>query len=191
MKIVTFLGSPHKRGNTAKIIDWIAEEVTAQGHEFERIDIVNHAVHGCIGCYKCQEASDTLGCAFTDVDDGDMLWHKVIDADLALIATPLYAWSYTGQIKPFLDRGMALVKVVGREDRKSLIAGKPLGLVVTCFDEIKDNADLMEPLHQRYVDFTAAENAGVLIITGATVPDAMGEKEHKAAVEFARKLVGA
>ena len=49
MKIVTILGSPRKKGNTAKVLSMFEYKVQ-KDHEIERINITQDEVGGCIGC---------------------------------------------------------------------------------------------------------------------------------------------
>ena len=191
MRILALMGSPQKGGNTAVIVDWIGEEIRAQGHDFERIDIVDYEVRGCIGCYKCQDVADEPGCVFTEKDDGDKIWRKAIDSDVILMATPLYYWGHTAQLKAFIDRSFALVKNYGTAPRKSLLSGRRIGLVVTCMGPVEDNAEHMKDINKRLAGATQCVDAGTLCIAYTTGPGALGNEQRKAAVEFARKLVEA
>jgi multimeric flavodoxin WrbA len=55
MKIVSVLGSPRKKGNTARVLGWVEEELVAAGHEVDHLDIVDRTVNGCVECYTCQK----------------------------------------------------------------------------------------------------------------------------------------
>ena len=57
MKVMTILGSPRRNGNTAKVLGQF-ESMISNGHEVERIDIVDSNVKGCVGCYACQQKPD-------------------------------------------------------------------------------------------------------------------------------------
>ena len=52
MKVMTILGSPKKKGNTAKVLGWLEEELEAQGNQVSRINITDREVRGCLGCGK-------------------------------------------------------------------------------------------------------------------------------------------
>jgi len=54
MKIITILGSPRKKGNTAKVLSMFEGKVE-KNHEVERVNITQYKVGGCLGCYKCKE----------------------------------------------------------------------------------------------------------------------------------------
>jgi len=55
MKVTTILGSPRKKGNTAKVLSWFEDEMKAQGHEIDRINMADSEVKGCLGCGSCQK----------------------------------------------------------------------------------------------------------------------------------------
>jgi len=38
MKVITLLGSPRKRGNTATALGWFEEAMKAQGHNIDRVN---------------------------------------------------------------------------------------------------------------------------------------------------------
>ena len=61
MKIITILGSPKKKGNTATVLSMFEDKV-GKNHEVERININQYNVGGCLGCYKCQERKGEPGC---------------------------------------------------------------------------------------------------------------------------------
>jgi multimeric flavodoxin WrbA len=65
MKIITILGSPRAKGNTAKVLSMFEDNVGAK-HDIERINIARYKVGGCLGCYKCKEIKDEPGCVQKD-----------------------------------------------------------------------------------------------------------------------------
>ena len=58
--------------------------------------------------------------------------NALVDCDGHIIATPLYAWTYSGLMKTFLDRFISLVTGFTSDAHKSLIEGKRAALLVTC-----------------------------------------------------------
>jgi multimeric flavodoxin WrbA len=75
MKIITILGSPRKKGNTAKVFS-IFEDKVEKKHEVERININQYKVGGCLECYKCKEKKDEPGCV--QKDDALTIFEKMI-----------------------------------------------------------------------------------------------------------------
>ena len=49
MKILTILGSPRRKGNTAAVLAKF-EEMAKGEHSVDRINIVDYDVRGCLGC---------------------------------------------------------------------------------------------------------------------------------------------
>jgi multimeric flavodoxin WrbA len=189
MKVVTYMGSPRKRGNTSAVLAWVEQELERLGHEVERVEIVDFEVRGCIGCYKCQDVPDEPGCVFKDEDDGDALWKKAIASDLILLATPLYCWGFTAQLKAFVDRSFAVVKNYGPVPRRSLLDGKKIALLVTAMGPVKGNVDRLRPVLDSFAGYTRTKVAGFLGIPGCTEPAALGKEIREAARVFARGLV--
>ena len=57
MNITTILGSPRKSGSTATVLGWVENELEANGHHIDRIDIMKCGIkNGCLGCYACNKA---------------------------------------------------------------------------------------------------------------------------------------
>ena len=87
MKIITILGSPRIKGNTAKVLSMFEDNVEKK-HEVERINTNQYKVGGCLGCYKCKEKESEPGCVQND--DALIIFEKMIQADAIVYASPLY-----------------------------------------------------------------------------------------------------
>jgi multimeric flavodoxin WrbA len=177
MKIVTVLGSPRKNGNTAKALENI-ENLLRNTHQVERIDIISQDVRGCLGCYQCQKNLSEPACVLDD-DVPDLL-QKLINADVILYSTPLYGHSYSAQMKSFLDRHVALFKVISGAEKslpemKSLIEGKHLALLVTCQGPEEDNADLIQKLFYRHNLAAKTKLVGSYTLPFCSTPDNTAE----------------
>ena len=129
-------GSPRKRGNTAKILEKLQEHLNGIA-EVEFCHLSDYKINGCLGCSACQKVLDKLGCV--QQDEAHSLLDKLVETDVILYGTPLYGHSYSGQLKVFMDRHVALFKFVAGADKAvdemeihSFIGGKPVGLLVSC-----------------------------------------------------------
>jgi multimeric flavodoxin WrbA len=184
MKILTILGSARKHGNTATVLAEF-ECLAARDHQVERINITDYRVNGCLGCNHCQKVFDEPGCA--QKDDGPVLLARILDADLVVYASPLYAWSFTAQLKALFDRLFCLVKW-DAQPVKSLIKDRRAALLVTCADAIENNADLIQVMFQREMDCAQCAVAGMYIVPHCTTPKEMGDKATRTAEEMAREI---
>jgi len=190
MKVVCLQSSPRTRGSTATVVGWIADELGGAGHEVEVIDMVARSVRACMACLACQRDPDELICAVED--DGGPILAAMAAADAVVYATPLYCWSFTGHLKPLLDRHLALV--TGFTDpaaHRSHLAGKRAGLVVTCGGPVGEgNTDLIGEQFGRLMGFLRTEAVAPLMIGGLMGPAALSDDHREQARAFARRLVG-
>jgi len=185
MKIITILGSPRKKGNTAAVLSIFENEVE-QDHEVERIHITQYKVGGCISCYKCKEKMGEPGCV--QKDDALAIFEKMIEADAMVYASPLYCWSFTSQIKPLIDRHFCLVKNDGTSEHNSLISGKPAALLVTCAGPIEGNCDAIQGIFAGLNDYLQLTPKGTFILPFCTTPDAIGEGGVELAGSLAKAI---
>lgn len=187
MRILVLLGSPRKRGNTATVLGWF-EELVAQEHDVEHINIVDYDLNGCHGCSACQKVLDAPACA---QKDGTMdLLERIMAADAIIYATPLYGWSYSAQMKMLIDRHFCLSKWDAPDAPLSLIAGKRAALLVTCADPVENNADLLPILFQRQMDCSHCDVVGIYVVPNCTTPDKLGEEARRVAKEMAQAISG-
>ena len=185
MKIITVLGSPRKKGNTAHVLSMFENQIE-KNHEVERINITQHEVGGCIGCFKCKENASEPGCV--QKDDALSIFDKMIRADAIVYASPLYCWSFTSQIKPLIDRHFCLVSGDGTKDHDSLINGKPAALLVTCAGPIEGNCDAIRSIFTGLSDYLKLKSKGHYILPFCTTPDAIGDEGAAVAAELAKAI---
>ncbi len=186
MKVLSLFGGPRKQGNTATVLGWIEEELRRDGHEIDRVDVADLSIGGCTGCWACAEVTNAPGCVIDD--DAQPILDKMTGADAILFASPLYAWGFAGQIKPFIDRCVCLVKDYGGPNYNSFIGGKRSGLIVTCGWGIENNADLIQGIYERITDFCQLVSVGEFIVPNCTEPDQLPEDIKNQAKAFAQKL---
>lgn len=107
MKILTLMGSPRRKSNTAAVLSAF-EQLADQTHTIEHIDVVIHNIKGCIGCDNCQKDVQHPACIHKD--DLNTLLEKVTAADVIVYAAPVYVWGFSAQMKALIDRHYCLVK---------------------------------------------------------------------------------
>ncbi len=187
MKIITILGSPRTKGNTAKVLSMFEDNI-GKNHEIERINITRYKVGGCLGCYKCKEKKDEPGCV--QKDDALTIFEKMIQADAIVYASPLYCWSFTSQMKPLIDRHFCLVSDAGTTDHDSLISGKPAALLVSCAGPIEGNCDAIQRIFAGFSKYLKLTAKGNFILPFCTTPDAIGDEGSELAANLATAIAG-
>lgn len=99
MKIIGINGSPKAKGNTRLALDTMGEVFAQEGIEFEVLHI-GHKLSPCSGCFRCAK---THTCTLPD-DGLNAMYEKLIQADGAVFASPVYFASVTSGMRCFMDR---------------------------------------------------------------------------------------
>ena len=186
MKIVAILGSPRKKGNTAKVLSMFKDKI-GEEHQVEIINISEYKVGGCLGCWKCKEKTDEPGCVQND--DAAVIFDKLIEADAIVYATPLYCWGFTAQIKPLIDRHFCLVTGYGTPEHKSLIGDKNAALLVTCEGPIEGNCDFIQGVFKGMCEYGRLVSKGNYILPHCSTPDAIGADGEELAGNLAKAII--
>lgn len=108
MKVVILHGSPRRKGNTAQLVERYMEGLN---HHEEPVDIsyydVSHmSIKGCTSCYACQSGKGNP-CAISD--DMHAIYDALVPADVLVMASPVFYYSITAQLKAALDRTFAII----------------------------------------------------------------------------------
>lgn len=99
MKVLILNGSPKPNGNTASALREIEKVFSAEGVEYETMEIGGMAIRGCIACGSC---SKTGKCVFDDAVN--VVAEKFRDADGLIAASPVYYASANATLIACLDR---------------------------------------------------------------------------------------
>lgn len=122
------MGSPRLHGNTAELAKPFIEELQAAGADIVYIPLAEKRIAPCRGCYACQNVSGEYGCV--QQDDMQEVAEKIIRSDGVVLATPIYSWYCTPEMKAVLDRCFGLNKAYGSA-KGSLCAGKNVAILAT------------------------------------------------------------
>lgn len=127
MKILAISSSPRKGGNSDVLCDQFLKGAQEAGHETEKVLLAEMNLSPCEGCYKCAKSKQCVH------EDGmDKLLQKLIDADITVLATPVYFYSMAAQMKIFIDRCLP---------RYREIVNKEFYFIVTAADPQHSAAD--------------------------------------------------
>ncbi len=187
MRIITLLGSARKKGNTATVIAWVKDQLNTMGHDMDIVHLSTKKIHGCLGCGKCKEEPEKIGCIRND--DAPEIFEKMIQSDGILFASPLYFWGFSAQIKALIDRSYSLVNQYHQPDHNSLIEGRRISLVVTGGGDYNNNAEPVFTGFERISNYYKTRNVGQLYIGPCTSPDKLTTDSKSRAIEFARNMI--
>lgn len=167
-KVLILSGSPRKGGNSDILCDEFAKGAAENGHEVEKICVAEKNIGYCRACYACKNSGI---CAIKD--DMAELLQKIIDADVLVLASPVYFYSIDAQLKAVIDRTVA---------RWLEVKNKEFYYIVTMADEATASADTTLACFRGYADCVdGAEEKGVIIAGGVyekgTVKDTPAMKQ--------------
>ena len=97
--ILIAVGSGISGANTDRLAEAFARGAVDAGHTVRKIFLGKGELKGCRGCGACQKGGR---CAIRDIMQEA---YPLFDAcDTLVLASPLYFWTLSGQIKTFFDR---------------------------------------------------------------------------------------
>ena len=118
-KVLILEGSPRPNGNSCILSNEFARGAEEAGCNVEKIQLSRKKLSGCLGCNACYRN----GGACVQKDDMEEIRAKMLEADAMVLASPVYFYSMTAQMKALIDRTYAFF---------SELKGKTFYFVVTC-----------------------------------------------------------
>ena len=103
--IVVLNGSPRKNGNTSALVQAFTEGAQSAGHTVTEFFLDKMDIHGCKGCFGGHSSRE---CPCVQRDDMAQIYPAVKESDVVVLATPLYYWNMSGQLRTAVDRLFAL-----------------------------------------------------------------------------------
>ncbi len=101
MKVLILQASPRAKGNTA----WMAEEykkaAEAAGHEVMLVNVSHKKIAGCLACEYCHNKGNG---ACTQKDDMQELYPLMAQAEVLVLAAPIYYFTLCAQIQAPIQR---------------------------------------------------------------------------------------
>ena len=128
MNILILMGSPRLHSNTAELCKHFMDELKVQNADVQYVELEKLTINPCKECYVCQDTPDVYGCA--QKDDMTEIAEKILWADAIILATPIFAWYCTAQMKAVLDRHYGFNKYYGSAEG-CLWEGKKVGIIAT------------------------------------------------------------
>jgi arsenate reductase len=193
MFVVGLMGSPRLQGNTGLLLDAFLGGAEREGATTLKVNVASKHIMPCQGCHFCSQQGF---CRIIDDDMGEM-YYLLRRADVVVLATPIFFYGPSAQLKAVIDRSQALwarryvMKVtdpkaptrqgfllaVGATKGKELFTGT--GLTARYF------FDAVSAHYEGFLGFRRIEEPGAI----AHHPSALVEAGAKGA-EFVRAMAG-
>lgn len=120
-KILIISSSPRKGGNSDLLCDEFIRGASEAGHKTEKVFLRDKNIHYCIGCGVC---NSTAKCVQSD--DMEQILESMVEADVIVLATPVYFYTMDAQLKTLIDRTVP---------RYTEMRNKELYYIMTAADE--------------------------------------------------------
>lgn len=148
MSRVTILSSSPRKGNSDILCNEFAKGAAEVGATVSRYWLPDYRIGYCKGCLACL---NTHRCV--QEDDAKAIIDSMAESDVICLATPVYFYNMSAQLKTLLDRTCAYV------DR---LHDKKFVLLLTCEDRDRDAFDEILTAFNGY--FRCLDNAETIAV---------------------------
>lgn len=174
-KIIVLNGSPRKNGNTSALVKAFREGAESAGHSVTEFWLEGMKINGCRGCCAGGKNPES---PCVQKDDMEQIYPAYKEADVVVLASPLYYWTISGQLKCAFDRLFAVAEcdpgyTNPRKESALLMAAEGNGFEETVY------------WYDRLMGHIGWKDCGKVLCGGVM---AVGDIEGKPELEEARKL---
>ena len=152
-KILIVSASPRKGGNSDLLCDEFMRGAMEAGHDVEKIRLSEKKINYCTGCCTCIGKQG----ACVQPDDMSGIFKTILDADVLVLASPVYFHAMNGQMKTFIDRTCPIYSMV--RDKEVFFIISPAGGNAVVESTAQSLRTFTDCLHN-------IEEKGVISITG-------------------------
>ena len=181
MKVVGIMGSPRMKGNTDLLLDEVLKGMRSEGAEVDKLVVDRLKISPCKEYNACLKSGN---CVIRD--DMDAIYPQLLEADVVVVASPMFFYGVTSQLKALIDRCQALWArryVLKQEPPDSGRRGAFVAVGATKGEKLFDGSILTV---KYFFQAIGVEYAGDLLIRGV---DQKGEiKDHPTALSDAFEL---
>ena len=178
--IVILNGSPRKTGNTAALVREFARGAREAGNTVTEFFLDGMDIHGCKGCFGGHSVRD---CPCVQKDDMNQIYPAVKESAVVVLASPLYYWNMSGQLRTAVDRLFAL-----EEGDVNLLRGNGRAAALLMAAEGHDFADVLG-YFDHLTEHLRWKNLGHVLAGGnGDVGDINGKPEIQAAYELGASI---
>ena len=153
MNILVLNGSPRPNGNTAAMVDAFVEGANENGHAITVVPVCQKKIAGCLACEYCHTKGEGQ---CVQKDDMQEVYPVLAEAEMIVLASPIYYHSLTGQLQCAVNRIYALDKP------KKL---KKAALILSSGDDKVYDGAIYE-YQNSFLNYLKLENMGIFTAHG-------------------------
>ena len=156
MRILVLNGSPRPNGNTKGMVEAFREGAVTAGHQVDVVDVCRLKIGGCLACEYCHTKGHG---SCVQKDDMQEVYALLKEAEMLVIASPIYYHGISGQLKCVIDRFYAAAYPVKPPHLKQV------AMILSSGDaNMYDGA--MFSYQGDFLDYLGLENMGVFTAHG-------------------------
>ena len=175
--IVILSGSPRLNGNTDILAAAFAEGAESAGKKVTLFRVADMHIAGCRNCNHCFDGKGVC----EQKDDAQIILDALKEADAYVLASPIYFFSLSAQIRLAIDRTYALLSVEMPAQKSALL--------ITCSADTLSTANGVVTSYQYMCSHSGRVDAGVIIATGLHEPGEIKSRpELKEAMALGRDI---
>ena len=110
MNILVLNGSPRAHGNTAAMVEAFSEGARDKGHTVHIVPVCQKKIAGCMACEYCRKKNSSHERQCVQQDDMQEVYPLLDEAEMIVLASPIYYHGFTGQLQCAINRIYALDK---------------------------------------------------------------------------------
>lgn len=178
-RILVLNGSPRKNGNTSALIDAFTGGAEQAGHMVSRFDLQQMAIRPCIGCVRGGRDKHS---PCTQKDEMDQIYAAFAESDVLVLASPLYYWSFSAQLKIAIDRLFAVTEANGMKTPR-----KACAMLIAAEEDSDANFAPIRDYYRTMLAGLGWEDVGQVLAGGVIE---VGDIQGKPVLDEARRLGG-
>ena len=110
MKILVLNGSPRPHGNTAAMVEAFRKGAEENGHAVTVVNVCHRKIAGCLACEYCHQEGSGHERQCAQKDDMQAVYPLLDEAEMIVLASPVYYHGFSGQLQCAINRIYALDK---------------------------------------------------------------------------------
>lgn len=154
MKILVLNGSPRTNGNTAAMVEAFKRGAEEAGNRVDVFSVSQMKIAGCLGCEYCHTRGNG---ACVQEDDMQKIYPYLEQADMIVLASPVYYFSISGQLQCAITRTYNMG--IPRNLKKAAL------ILSSGADDVYDGA--VYAYHCGFIEYMGLEDLGVYTAYGA------------------------
>ncbi len=153
--ITVLIGSPRRNGNTALLAESFAKGAR-DGNTVELLRAADYCINPCLGCNACY-LNEGHACA--QRDDMALIYQKLMRTDTLVIASPVYFYGVSAQLKALVDRLHTPLR--------NEFHIKQLGLILVGAASLPNLFDPIVIQYRMICEFFSLEDIGMVLVPSA------------------------